>query len=252
MRHRHLLASLVRRQYQIRYRQSFAGFAWAVFPALTTLGAGTLVFHKVAGVDTGSTPYALFAMAALVPWTMFASGISLGVPSVVQAQLMVTRLTFPRAALPLSMVGTALIDFAVAAVLFAAFLVITRTGLHLTAVWFPVLMIIEIVLIAGVVLLGSALNVFARDVKVALPLITQLWLFLTPVMYPLESVPQELRSWYLLNPMTGLVESFRGVLVGGESPDPALLLPAIIGAVVALVIGVWYFAATESRFADVV
>jgi lipopolysaccharide transport system permease protein len=250
--HRDLLSSLTRRQFQLRYRQSLVGFAWAIVPSVVTLVAATLVFHEVAGVDTGRTPYTVFVFSALAPWTLFASGLSFGVPSVVAAQQMVARLAFPRAVLPFSMIGTALVDLGISSVLFVVFIYATGRALPVTALWYPVLLLIEIVLVAGIVLLGSALNVFARDIKLAVPLFVQLWLFLTPVMYPLDSVPDGLRSWYLLNPMTGLMESFRRILVFGQAPDVTLLMPSLIGAAVALTVGLWYFAVTQNRFADTI
>jgi lipopolysaccharide transport system permease protein len=250
--YRPLVYSLVRRQFHLRYRQSFVGFAWALVPPLATLAAGALVFHRVVRVDTGEVPYAIFAMAALVPWTFFANSIQFGVPSVSEALVMVTRLSFPRAALPLSMIGVSLLDLSITIGIFLVFAFAMGQGLEVAAAWFPVLLLIEVVLVVGVVLLGSALNVFARDVRLAVPLLIQLWLFLTPVLYPLESVPPDLRRLYLLNPMTGLVESYRSILIHGQAPDVGLLVPAIVGSVVFFVVGVWYFGSTEPRFADVV
>lgn len=250
--YRPLVYSLIRRQFQLRYRQSAVGFAWALIPPLAILAAGILVFDKVIQVDTGDVPYAIFAMAALVPWTFFANSIQFGVPSVSEALVMITRLAFPRAALPLSMIGVSLLDLGIAVAIFLVFAFVLGDGLAVTAVWFPVLLLIEVMLVVGVVLLASAINVFARDVRLAVPLLLQLWLFLSPVMYPLESVPPDIRPWYLLNPMTGLVESYRAILIYGQSPDIALLVPAIIGSVVFLLAGAWYFASTEARFADVI
>jgi lipopolysaccharide transport system permease protein len=249
--HRYLMFSLVRRQYQLRYRQSMMGLAWAIVPTLVTLAAATLVFHKVAKVDTGSIPYPIFMFAALVPWTFFAGSVTFGVQSITAFQTMVSRLPFPTATIPFSVIGTAFIDLGISAVIFVAFSVVTGYGVPATAVWFPVLLAIEIPLVLGVVLLGSALNVFARDIKLAVPLFTQLWLFVTPVMYPLSAVPHNLRTFYMLNPMTGIVESSRRILLLGQAPSFSLLLPAIIGAVVLFAVGIWYFGATESRFADV-
>ncbi|MGQ0669866.1 MAG: ABC transporter permease [Actinomycetota bacterium] len=250
--HRALLVSFARRQFQLRYRQSFAGIAWAIVPPLVTLGMATLVFHRVAKIDTGEIPYSLFAFSALVPWTFLASSLIGGLGSIAGSQAMITRLAFPRAVLPLSMIGVSLIDLAIATGTFVLFVYVTGEGLPITALWFPVLLVIEIVLISGVVLLGSALNIFARDFRVAFPLLAQAWLFLTPVMYPLSAVPDHLQDVYMLNPMTGLVESFRGVLVSGNAPDIGLLGPSIIGAVLLFAIGWWYFGATEHRMADVI
>jgi ABC-type polysaccharide/polyol phosphate export permease len=250
--HRDLVVSLIRRQFQLRYRQSVAGVAWAILPPLVTVGAASVVFDLVARVDTGSIPYPLFAFAALTPWTFFASSLTFGVPSVVQSHQMVTRLAFPRAALPISMVGLALVDLAIASVTFVVFVYVTGNSIPLTALWFPVLLLVEMMLVVGVVLLGSALNVFARDVKLAIPLLSQLWLFLTPVLYPLSEVPAGLRPWYQLNPMTGVVESFRSILVYGHAPDWIVLLPSLAGATLLLLMGWWYFSAVEHRFADVI
>ena len=252
--HRSLLTSLIRRQFQLRYRQSVAGVFWAAVPPLVTVFASTLVFHQVAGVKSGlpGVSYPLFVFAAITPWTFFAGSVTFGVPSVVSSQQMVSRLAFPRGVLPLSMVGLSLLDFAIASATFVIYLYATGHSLPATVIWVPPLLVIEILFSAGIVLFLSALNMFARDVKLAVPFVTQLWLFLTPVMYPLEKVPAELRSVYLANPMTGIVESFRGVLINGIAPDLQLLGPSLIGAVVALVLGVWYFGATERRFADVI
>jgi lipopolysaccharide transport system permease protein len=250
--HRDLVVSLVRRQYQVRYRQSFIGIVWAIAPPLFMLAAATLVFDVVARVDTGRSSYPMFAFAALAPWTFLANALTFGVPSITFDQQMVTRLPFPRAALPLSMLGASLVDLAIASGVFVVFAYATGNTLPVTAAWYPALLLIEIALASGIVLLGSAVNVFARDIRQAVPLLVQMWLFLTPVLYPLGAVPVELRRWYQLNPMTGLVESFRRVLLDGDAPDPSMLLSPILGALVGLMVGVWYFAATEKRFADVI
>ena len=253
-RYRELVLSLIRRQYQLRYRQSLVGFSWAILPPLASLFVATVVFHEVIGVESGKpgVPYTLFTLAALTPWTFFSQSVTAGVPSVVGSIQMVTRLPFPRAAIPFSMIGTSMIDLGISLVGFVLFAVITGAGLPITALWLPLILLIELVLIVGVVLLGSAVNVFARDIRIAIPLLMQLWLFLTPVMYPLESVSGGLRALYMLNPMTGLVEVFRQILAYGEAPSMNFLLPAAIGALVMLVIGTWYFSVTEERFADVI
>jgi lipopolysaccharide transport system permease protein len=249
---RHLVTSLTRRQFHIRYRQSFGGILWAVVPPLATLGVGSLVFNNVAGVDAEGAPYALVTVAALVPWTFFSSSLTFGIPSVVGNMSMVSRLAFPRAALPLSMIGVSLIDLVVTLLIFGVVAAIVGGGLPLSAALFPLVLLIEMALICGLVLLGSAVNVFARDIRLAVPLFVQFWLFVTPVMYPLARVPEELRPWYLANPMTGIVESAKELLVYGHGLDPTLILPSTIGAVAALVLGLWYFAGTEARFADAI
>jgi lipopolysaccharide transport system permease protein len=250
--YRFLIAALVTRNYKLRYRQSLAGLGWAIVPPLATLGVGVLVFDRVADVGPSGVPYPIFALAGLVPWTFFASGLTFGVSAVEGELRMLARFAFPRAALPLSAVGLSLIDLASSLFIFILFAFALGQPLPPTALLFPALVLVEVVLVSGIVLLGSALNVFARDVRLAVPLLVQVWLFITPVLYPLEEVPDALRPWYLANPMTGLVESFRDVLVFGRLPELELLWPAVAGAILAFLIGYWYFASTEQRFADVV
>jgi lipopolysaccharide transport system permease protein len=251
-RYRDLVVSLTRRQYQLRYRQSFIGFTWAIITPIATLGAASLVFRRVAGLGTGHTPYAVSTLAALVPWTFFATSVGFGVVAVVNAQSMVTRIPFPRVALPLSMIGTALLDLVISLALFVVVAFLTGAGIPASAVWLPVLLGVEFMLITGIVLFGSAINVFARDLRMAVPLFLQMWLLITPVLYPLSAAPHGLRGWFLVNPMTGVVENARRVLGDGRGPDLGLLVPAMIGAVLLFVVGTWYFSATESRFADVI
>jgi lipopolysaccharide transport system permease protein len=250
--YRSLLVAFTRRQYQLRYRQSFAGFAWAIFMPLVTLVVGTVVFKRIANVDTGETNYAVFTLAALAPWTFFASSLQMGAGAVVNAAQMVAKLAFPRAVLPLSLVGIAFIDFGISMAIFVAVAFIMGEGLRVTFLLFPALIAIEIVLVLGLVFLFSAMNVFARDVRLGVPLMVQLWLFLTPVMYPLSRVPDDLRIFYLANPMTGLVELFRRIALEGHGFEIRLLLPALIASAVAIVVGTWYFKSTEPLFADVV
>jgi lipopolysaccharide transport system permease protein len=247
--HRFLLVTLIRRQFQLRYRQTAAGFGWAIVPPLALLAMATLVFDKVARVDTGGVPYAAFAIAGLAPWTFFTNCLTAGVPSVVQSSQMITRLAFPRSVVPLAMIGVSFVDLIMANVILFTVLIITGTPISGTVVWFPLLLAIEITLVSGVVLFASALNVFARDLKLGLPLFTQLWLFLTPVMYPLSEVEQY-RTFFMLNPMTGLIESMRDVLLFGTAPSLELLAPSLIGAGSFILLGAWYFSVVEYRFAD--
>ena len=248
---RALINSLVRRTFVLRYRQSFGGVLWALVPSLGILTAGSIVFDNGEAASNGTEPYLLLTMAALVPWSLFASSITFGVPSIVQAQPMVTRLPFPKATLPIAAIGTSMIDLAISGMLFIVLSFVLGDGLPLSALWFPVLIALEMLMISGILLLGSAMNVFAWDIKMIVPMATQFWLLVTPVMYPLEGV-KDLRSLYLANPMTGIVESSRRVLVYGQPPAFDLLLPTIIGASVLFLFGMWYFSSVENRFADVI
>ena len=250
--YRGLLRSWSARQFQLRYRQSAVGVLWVFVTPFATLGAGALVFRRIAGIDTGGTPYILSTMSAVVPWTFLSSSVNAGVTSIINTQAIISRLAFPRATLPLSMVVVALFDLSVSALIYIVIAFATGAGIPATAAWVPILLLIEFILVSGIVLLASAVNMFLRDVKVAVPLLVQMWLLITPVMYPLSAAPKELRSWILINPMAGLVETFRSVLTKGQQPDVTLLIPALIGAFSMFLIGAWYFSVTEHRFADVI
>src|SRR5207237_883902 len=204
-------------------------------------GVATLVFHRVARVDTGRTPYVVFTMSGLVLWTFFASSITTGIPSVINSLPTVTRFPFPRAALPLSAVGLSMLDLIVSVVLFVIVVIVYGVGFSWSVLWLPLLVLLEVVLVGGLVLLLSAVNMFARDIRLGIPLLIQAWLFLTPVMYPLSSVPHDLRPLYMANPMTGLIENAHRVLAYGQPPDFSLLLPSVVGAVVSIMWGWWYF-----------
>ena len=254
--HRSLVWALVRRQYQVRYRQSMVGVTWAIVPPLASLATGLLVFQGFADVDTGEDKYSVVTMAALVPWTFFATSLANGIPSIISSSTTLTRIPFPRASLPLGNIGISMIDFAISLVIFVIIVYTVGDGLPLTALWFPALFAVELILVLGVVLVASAMNVFARDIKLGVPLGIQLWLLLTPVLYPLSAVEDKLgegmKAFVRANPMTGVVESFRDVLVDGTAPDLAILWPTMAGAAALLVVGSWYFSAVEPRFADVV
>jgi lipopolysaccharide transport system permease protein len=248
---RHLILALTYRSFQVRYRQSMIGVVWAFVPLVGTLIVANLVFNKIAKVNTGGLPYALFALSALLPWSFFSSAVTSGVGSIAGSG-MVTKLAFPRATLPFFQVGTSLMNLAVSIVVFLVYLLVTLTPLHLTALWFFPLFALELVLITGIILLGSAMNAFARDVNIILGSLMPLWLLLTPVLYGIQSVPEDLRWIYALNPMTGIIVSFRNVLGRGLPPDFGLLIPTVIESLLLLAWGVWYFGATQDRFSDVV
>jgi lipopolysaccharide transport system permease protein len=251
---RHLVLALTYRSFQVRYRQSMIGIVWAFIPLVGTLFVADLVFSKIAGVGTGGLKYPLFALSALLPWSFFSGAVTSGVGSIAGSG-MVTKLAFPRATLPFFQVGTALMNLVVSIVVFLGYMLITLTPLHLTALWFFPLFALELVLISGIILLGSAMNAFARDVNIILGSVMPLWLLLTPILYDPDKQEAPLKGlhWiYTINPMTGLVLSFRNVLGYGKAPAFGQLIPTVIESFVLLAWGVWYFGATQDRFSDVV
>src|SRR5262245_20320383 len=163
--------AMTRTSYRLRYRQSTLGIVWAIVPLLGMLGVGVIVFHRVAGVAMPGVPYPLATLSALVPWALFSSSLQFGVPSIATAQPLISRMSFPRAVIPMSVVGMALIDLGVGIVGFAVVLLVYRWPITASIAWFPALVGLELLLTLGLVLLGSALNTFARDFRLMVPVV---------------------------------------------------------------------------------
>jgi lipopolysaccharide transport system permease protein len=250
--YRELLLVWTSREIKVRYKQSLLGVLWAVLQPAALTVMFSLVFSVLVRVPTGDAPYPIFAYAGLVPWTFFSTAISFGVSSLVNNMNLVTKIYFPREILPLSTILAAGVDFLIAGALYALLMVWYRIPVHPSFILIPVLVMIQIVLMLGVVLLGSAALVFYRDVRFAVPLILQVWLYASPVIYPSSLVPPEWQALYRINPMVGLIEAYRDILVYGQWPQPE---PLIVSAVVAfsLCLGAYaWFQRKESSFADLI
>jgi len=251
-RFRDLLWLWTMREIRVRYKQSILGVAWAILQPLAMTLILTVVFTRLVRVDTGGIPYPLFAYSALVPWTFFSASLSFGIPSLVSNMNLVTKVHFPRQVLPLASISAALLDFLVAFVILGGMLVFYRSWPGLEALWVIPLLAVEITLIVAVTLIGSAVIVFFRDMRFVLPLLIQLWMYATPIIYPVEAVPQHLHRYYFLNPMASIIDGYRRVLVMGKPPRiDALLLGAVVSAIacgLALLLFKW----AEPAFADVI
>jgi lipopolysaccharide transport system permease protein len=249
--YRELVYFLIWRDVKVRYKQTALGAAWAVLQPLATMLVFSLIFGRLARVPSDGIPYPLFSLAALVPWTFFVNGLSQASTSVVVNQQLVTKVYVPRLALPLATVLAGLVDLAIAAlVLFVALLGYRRLP-SLEVLWLAPLSLLATAAALGAGLWLAALNVRYRDVKYVVPFLTQLWLFVTPVVYPASLVPAPWRVLFALNPMVGVVEGFRWALFGGAAPD-RLIACSCAGALVLLWTGAMYFRRVERSFADIV
>ncbi len=251
-RYRELLLSWTGREIKVRYKQSLLGAAWAIVQPAGTALIFTVVFAHFIRVPTGGIPYPIFSYAALLPWTFFATSVTLATDSLVRNMNLVTKIYFPREILPFASVFAGLLDFAIASIVFIGMAFYYHVPIGWSAAFVPLLVLIQIILTLGVVLLASALNVFYRDVRFVIPLGLQLWMYLTPIIYPLSLVPERYRTLYLLNPMAGLIESYRRVIVRGEPPLAAQWLPAATIAAILFIIAYAYFKQAEQVFADVI
>lgn len=251
--YRELLWRWVVRNIKVRYKQSLLGVAWAILQPLSTTVLFTLVFSYFLQIDTEGTPYPIFYYSALLPWTFFASSINFGAQSLVSNLSLVTKIYFPKEILPISAVLASFVDFVVAAVLFVAMMIIYHTPMGPTLILVPVLLVIQILLTIGVVLLASALNVFYRDIRFVVPLGIQLWMYLTPIIYPTSRVPERFRTLYMtLNPMAGLIDSYRRIVLTAEWPHYPYLLSSAVISVAIFLLGYWYFKKAEPVFADII
>jgi len=252
-----LLYFLVWRDIKVRYKQSVLGAAWAIIQPFTTMVVFTIFFNRLAGVGSGEIPYPLFSYAGLLPWIFFAQGLSQSSNSLVGSANLIRKVYFPRVVVPMSSILSGLVDFALAFVVLVAMMGFYGVRPAASIVALPLFVLLALVAALGVGLWLAALNVEYRDIRYVVPFIIQLWLFVTPVIYPSASVVAKLEEsglpgWlYGLNPMAGVVEGFRWGLFGGTAPGP-ILLASVGSSLVLLISGAMYFWRVEETFADVV
>lgn len=235
-----------------RYQQSLLGWFWAIVQPLASVALFTIIFTRFVPVDTGDTPYVVFSYVALVPWTLFASAVTEMADSLVQNMNLVTKIYFPREALAIATMLARLVDFLVAGSLLVILILYYGLPLYLPALLFlPVILSVQLALILGLGLGLAALNVFFRDVQPFLKLAIQLWFYASPIIYPVDMVDETLRPFYFLNPMAGILEGYRDVLIKGQLPGDYLGLSALISFSI-LLAGYWFFKRVEPQFADIV
>ena len=224
-----LLMNLTKREVKGRYSQSLFGIAWAITQPLATMAVFTIVFSRLAKMPSEGVPYPIFAYAALVPWFFFSNSVASGTLSLITYRNIVTKTYFPREIVPLAQICSRLIDFCAAAALYALLMAYYRISLGPWVLMAPVFFGMLIMFTVGLTFATSAMNVFYRDVNPVVQIALQLWLYLTPVAYPLAAVSSRFRPLFVLNPLTAIVEGFRSSLVFGRAPDwPLVATSAVI------------------------
>jgi lipopolysaccharide transport system permease protein len=249
---RELLWAWTLREIKVRYKQSFIGGLWAIIQPFSMMVMLTIVFSVFTRISTGGVPYPVFYYTALLPWVLFTSAISYAVPSLVSNMSLVTKIYFPREILPFSSIGAAFFDFCVASTIYILMMVVYRVHLYRVAMWLPLLLLIQIILILGIVLFLSALMVFYRDVRFVIPLLTQIWMYASPIIYPVSSVPEKYLSLYMLNPMASLIDGYRKIMLYGQPPEMEYIALSGVISLIGLFIGYKYFKKTEGIFADMI
>ena len=250
--YRELLYFLVWRDVKVRYKQTALGAAWAIIQPFMTMVVFSLFFGKLAGVPSDGIPYPIFSFAALVPWTLFAYGLSQSSNSLVGSASLIKKVYFPRLVIPLASLLSGLVDFVLAFLVLLAMMAYYAVLPSARMLVLPLVLALALLTALGAGLWLSALNVQYRDVRYVVPFLTQLWMFATPVAYSSTLLPEPWRILYGLNPMVGVIETFRWALLGTQlTAGPASLVSAAVALALA-VSGTFYFRRMEKTFADVV
>jgi lipopolysaccharide transport system permease protein len=249
--YRELITAFTLRDVKLRYKQTGLGIAWAVLQPLLTMVIFTVFFGGLAKIPSDGVPYPLFVLAALLPWTLFAEGLTRSTTSMVTNSNIMTKVYFPRLIMPLSSIISPLVDFAVSFIILIAMMVYYGFVPTLNVLFLPVFILLALATALGVGLWLSALNVKYRDFQYTVPFMIQIWMFASPVVYAASIVPESLRMWYGLNPMAGVIEGFRWALLGTGAPS-AMVLVSVGMVIVLLVSGMFYFRRMEQYYADIV
>lgn len=249
--YRELAAFLALRDIRVRYKQAMLGIGWAIFQPLAGVVVFTIVFQRLADVQSDGLPYPVFAYVGLIVWTYVSGAVTRATQSLVSNANLVTKVYFPRLVIPLAAVFPGLLDLAISLPVLIVLGAIYDVQPGWAVLTLPLWVVAAMTVAFAVGLLLSALNVRYRDVNQAITLLVSLWLFLSPVAYPVSAVPAAWLPLYAVNPMSAVIEGFRWCLLGGPAPGPWSLISAAV-TLVLLTGALIYFQKTERRFADVI
>jgi lipopolysaccharide transport system permease protein len=250
--YRELLYFLTKRELLVRYKQSVFGVSWAILQPLAYAFIFTLFFGHLANVPSQGVPYPVFALGGLVPWLFVSQGVSGSADSLVKDANLLTKVYFPRLVLPVAKVLSYLIDLVIALAVLGIFIAIYGAHPSIGMVALPLFLLLAFATAVAIGMSLGALNVAYRDIAVITPLLIQLWLFATPVIYPGSLIKGAWKYIYALNPMSSVIEGVRWGFLGTPAPEVAVALTSASSALVLLVIAVFYFRRTERFFADIV
>lgn len=251
-KHRELLYFLIWREIKVRYKQTALGAAWALLQPLLTMLIFTLFFGRLAKMPSDGVPYSVFAFTGLVPWTFFANAITLSSNSLVNSSNLITKVYFPRLAIPIASALSGLVDLAVSFAFVVLMLLYYRIPITWKFVFIPLFVLLAAATALGVGFWLSALNVKYRDVRHTIPFLVQFWMYATPIVYPSSLIREPWRTVFGVNPMVGVVEGFRWALLGSSARPGLMLAVSSASALILLISGAFYFRRVERSFADLV
>jgi lipopolysaccharide transport system permease protein len=251
--YRELLFFLTWRDIKVRYKQTVLGAAWAIIQPFMTMIVFSLFFGGLAEIPSDGLPYPIWSYAALVPWTFFASGLTMSANSLVGSANLIKKVYFPRLVIPIATVMSGAVDFVLAFIVLLGMMLFFGIVPTANVIFLPLFLLLAFVTSLGVGLWLSAMNVQFRDIRYTVPFLTQFWLFITPIAYPSSLIENDLlRAAYGINPMAGVVEGFRWALLGTDTAPGPVILVSTLAAVLLFVSGLFYFRRMEKSFADVV
>lgn len=251
-RYRELIYFLTWRDIKVRYKQAVLGITWAVLQPVLTMAITSIVFGYLLKVSSGDIPYPVFVLSALLPWHLFSTSLQKSSHSLVGNANLLTKIYFPRLIIPISSVMAVMVDFAISFVVLLGVMLVYGTYPTWTIIWLIPLTGLAVLAALAVGLWLSALNVQYRDVQHMVPFIVQIWMYASPIVYPIETIPAGIwRTLYGLNPMVGVVQGFRWALFGGSPPDLTMLISTCV-VLILFISGLYYFRRMEKTFADIV
>jgi len=249
---RELLYFLIWRDVKIRYKQTMLGAAWVIIQPLMTMVIFTVIFGGFARIPSDGLPYSIFSYTALLPWLYFSQAVSRSSESLVNSAGLITKIYFPRLIIPISAVLAPLVDFVIAFVILLGMMVWFGIAPHWNALFLPLFLLLALITALAVSLFLSTLNVKYRDVRYTVPFLVQVWMYASPVVYPVSIIPAKWRLLYSLNPLVGVIEGFRWALLSKASPDFSIMVVSGTVVVALLLGGIIYFKNMERTFADVI
>jgi len=249
--HKYLLYQLTQREIKARYKQSFIGYAWVMLNPLAQMMVYTFVFSVVFRFPTGGIPYPVFLFAALLPWTTLQVTLNTATQSLVSNAILLKKVWFPREIIPYSVVISKMIDFVFSSFVFFGLMLFYQVPLSKTTLLFIPLFLIQVVLMTGMSFFLSTFNLFYRDIQYLTNLLLMVWMYMTPVVYPMSLVPDRFIFIYKLNPMVGLIEGYRAALFSLPF-EPSLIFQSLFVSIFIFITGYFTFKKSEKVFADIV
>lgn len=250
--YRELLWILTLREIKVRYKQTALGILWAIAQPLSLMLIFTIVFSYFTTINSEGLPYPVFSYTSLLPWMFFQTAVQFGSMSIVNNSGLITKVWFPREILPLSSVLAAFVDFLIASVLLVGLMFWYHIIPSVSIFWILILVPVQLAVTIGIALLTAALVVLFRDLKFVIPLVLQILFYATPIIYSINIIPDRFFRLVLANPLTGLVDSYRRVLLLGQPPHPVYLVTSASIGIALLVTGYWFYKKVDRGFADII